>query len=117
MKINKEIHENIVSGWYLYLFAFIFLVIWNYFHPFSNLLVIVVVALAVLVVVVSNGKISPDNIGLIAILHIFSIVGMIGFYDYFSNHQDRLNMYLNFGVGFSGALTLYGIYFRVRDKK
>lgn len=117
MKINKEIHENIVSGRYLYLFVFVFLMVWNYFQPFSKVFVIFVVALAVLVVVISNRKISPDNMGLIAILHIVSIVGMIGFYDYFSNHHDRLNMFLNFGAGFSSALALYGIYFHIREKK
>ena len=43
------------------------------------MLVIFVVALTVLVIIFSNRKISSDNIGLIAILHIFLIIGMIGF--------------------------------------
>lgn len=49
-----------------------------------------------LIILLSNNAISNENKGEIAVLHMILIVLMIGFYDYFSTTNDRLNNFANF---------------------
>ncbi len=79
--------------------------------------VIIAVSLLLMLILFTNRMTSSLGTGLIAIIHMMSIIGMVGAYDYFSSEYGKLNFALNFATGFSCALSCYGSYFAIFDKK
>lgn len=114
---NKEIHRGIVDDRYYFLSTFVFLIFLSRFVYFANVNVIASILLLLLLSLYLNRKISLDNMGIVAVIQMISIVGMIGVYDYYSAGHNRLNFFLNFATGFSGGLSVYGLYFGVRENK
>jgi hypothetical protein len=117
MKNQKEIHENVVGARYYFLILLTALILMNEIVPFVNLRVFFLIFIFLLAILYSNRKISSNNLGAIAILHMVLIVGVIGFYDYISKDLGRLIFALNFLLGFSCALSCYGLYFGMKGRK
>ena len=117
MKKNEEIHKNIVNHRYYYSLLLVFLIVLNQFANFANTIVIVSIFAFLLAILLLNKKTTPENMGVIVIFQMVSMVGMIGVYDYFSASHDRLNFFLNFATGFSCGLSVYGLYFGVRENR
>ena len=67
-----------------------------------------------LIILLSNNAISNENKGEIAVLHMILIVLMIGFYDYFSTTNDRLNNFANFLLPVAFLSTVYGFYLNIK---
>jgi hypothetical protein len=116
MNKSEIIHKNTVDGRYGYLLLFVLLILINQIISFAKPIVVIVVAILMLIALFSNRKITPDNLGFVAILQVTSIVGTIGVYDYFFISHDRLKFLLNFICGFSCALSIYGLYYGFREK-
>ncbi|MFI8613869.1 hypothetical protein ACIGHN_00015 [Acidovorax sp. NPDC077693] len=117
MSPQKEIHENVVGGRYYFVILVAVLVLLNEFVPFVNLVALLVIFAFLSIILYSNRKISSNNLGAVAILHMVLIVGMIGFYDYLSGAFGRLIFVLNFALGSACALSCYGLYFNARGGK
>lgn len=117
MNKSEAIHKNIVDGRYGYLLLFVLLISLNQIISFAKPIVVIAVATLMLIALFSNRRITPDNLGFVAIIQMTSIVGMIGVYDCFSISYDRLKFLLNFIFGFSCALSIYGLYYGFREKR
>lgn len=117
MSVGDQIHESVIGGRYHYFFVLMLLIALNWELDFSRMVIIIAVSLLLMIILLTNRMISSFGIGWVGIIHIISIMGIIGVYDYFSLGHSRLNFALNFAAGFSCALSCYGSYFAMRDKR
>lgn len=117
MNKSETIHKNTVDGRYGYLLLFVLLILLNQIISFAKPVVVIAVVALMLIALFSNRRITPDNLGFVAVIQMASIVGVIGAYDYFSISHDRLKFLLNFIFGFSCALSIYGLYYGFREKR
>lgn len=117
MSVVDQIHESVIRGRCYYFLVLMLLIALNWDMDFSRMVVIIAVSLLLMIILLANRMISLFGIGWVGIIHMISIIGMIGVYDYFSSGHGRLNFALNFAAGFSCALSCYGSYFAMRDKR
>lgn len=117
MNIEKKIHQNVVGSFYVHLLLCMVLICLNFLFEFANFIAVASIFAFAALFLIINRKISPDNLGTIAVVQMTAIVGMIGCYDYFSTGHDRLNFFLSLALGSSSAFSCYGFYFRVREKR
>ncbi|MFN4121123.1 MAG: hypothetical protein ACK4HJ_20145 [Acidovorax sp.] len=117
MIVGDQIHESVIGGRHYYFFVLMLLIALNWELDFSRMVIIIAVSLLLMIILLTNRMISSFGIGWVGIIHMISIMGIIGVYDYFSLEHGRLNFALNFAAGFSCALSCYGSYFAMRDKR
>ena len=109
-KIIKSIKE---SRYIALVFLFALLIYFYYFGDY-NLFISLIVGCSFLIILLSNNAISNENKGESAVLHMILIVLMIGFYDYFSTTNDRLNNFANFLLPVAFLSTVYGFYLNIK---
>ena len=111
MSNSDKIIKSIKESRYI---ALVFLLIYFYYFGDYNLFISLIVGCSFLIILLSNNAISNENKGEIAVLHMVLIVLMIGFYDYFSTTNDRLNNFANFLLPVAFLSTVYGFYLNIK---
>ena len=114
MSNSDKIIKSIKESRYIALVFLFALLIYFYYFGDCNLFISLIVGCSFLIILLSNNAISNENKGEIAVLHMILIVLMIGFYDYFSTTNDRLNNFANFLLPVAFLSTVYGFYLNIK---